>query len=144
MTDYGFQFQFVKTGRNPRSNFKFVDSFIRTHHENNCTLSCSLPSLLLFFALKAGIISENLLAQTCTDFWQNHLRQRCSLIRKMFLKSAKVEIAPGDGSCLYHSLSFNLKHEKLYSDDGFALRRHLNNYIKENLQLQKKTDVKSQ
>ena len=36
-------------------------------------------------------------------------------------------------SCLYHSLSYISNNEKLYNENGFALRHVLNKYISDNL-----------
>jgi hypothetical protein len=57
----------------------------------------------------------------------------------MHLKSASVVQAAGDNSCLYHSLSYDLNHEEMYSNvydennDGFTLRHLVNDYIRDNL-----------
>jgi hypothetical protein len=53
----------------------------------------------------------------------------------LYLKSATVVRAPGDNSCLYHSLSYNLNREELYDNvyeinDGFTLRHLVNDYIR--------------
>jgi hypothetical protein len=57
----------------------------------------------------------------------------------MHLKSASVVQAAGDNSCLYHSLSYDLNHEEMYSNvydennNGFTLRHLVNDYIRDNL-----------
>ena len=56
----------------------------------------------------------------------------------LYLKSATVVRAPGDNSCLYHSLSYNLNREELYDNaheinNGFTLQHLVNDYIRENL-----------
>jgi hypothetical protein len=55
-----------------------------------------------------------------------------------YLKSARVVQAAGDNSCLFHSLSFNLNREEMYSNvydtnNGFTLRHLVNDYIRDNL-----------
>jgi hypothetical protein len=55
-----------------------------------------------------------------------------------YLKLARVVQAAGDNSCLYHSLSFNLNREEMYSNvydtnNGFTLRHLVNDYIRDNL-----------
>jgi hypothetical protein len=56
----------------------------------------------------------------------------------MCLKSASVVKAAGDNSCLYHSLSYNLNHEEMYSNvhdennNGLTLRYLVNDYIRDN------------
>ena len=51
----------------------------------------------------------------------------------MYLKSATVVSASGDGSCLYHSFSYILNREKLYTENGFPLRHVLHIYIRAHL-----------
>ena len=61
-----------------------------------------------------------------------------SQYEEKYLKSATVVEAAGDNSCLYHSLSFNLKRVESYSNvydanNGFTLRHLINDYIRDNL-----------
>ena len=51
----------------------------------------------------------------------------------IYLNSATVVHAARDNSCLYHSLSYNLNHVNLYSNNGFTLRQLVNVYIRDNL-----------
>ena len=58
--------------------------------------------------------------------------------QNLYLKSATVVRAPGDNSCLYHSLSYNLNREELYNNvyeisNGFTIRHLVNDYVRENL-----------
>ena len=60
-----------------------------------------------------------------------------SQYEEKYLKSATVVEAAGGSSCLYHSLSFNLKRIELNSNvydanNGFTLRHLVNDYIRDN------------
>ena len=54
-------------------------------------------------------------------------------VQDTYLQSAVVVVSAPDNSCLYHSLSFLLNHVNLYSNNGFTLRRSLNDFIRNNL-----------
>ena len=51
----------------------------------------------------------------------------------IYVKSASREHMAGDNSCLYHSLSFCLKHFNLFTNNGLFLRHSLNDYIRDHL-----------
>ena len=53
--------------------------------------------------------------------------------QEIYVQSAVVVKSAADNSCLYHSLSFILNYVNLYSNNGFTLRRTVNDYIRDNL-----------
>jgi hypothetical protein len=72
------------------------------------------------------------------DFTHCFKRFSCAMsqlpCQVMYLKSASVVKAAGDNSCLYHSLSYNLNHEEMYSNvyDGNNVYDLVNDYIRDN------------
>ena len=64
-----------------------------------------------------------------TDIIQSHYEEN-------YLKSTRVVQAAGDNICLYHSLSFNLNREELYSNvydanKGFTWQHLVNDCVRE-------------